>query len=191
MSQNGAEAASASEDRPGPPSWPVHPDVDLNADDPALVEGVRRCVATKADGERCQANPPRDSVLCNGHSRRLDPSLGAQALAKKRRDARRRAEDRVAARALGTRAAVAAKLAASTEQVEQALDHLLTAAATGDLKSAQALLPWIDQALGRPTERVEQLAPTSKQDLDKLGTKELEALVAQGRERLKLVEDKG
>jgi hypothetical protein len=53
------------------------------------------------------------------------------------------------------------------------------------------LLPWLDQGLGKPTERIEQATPTTKADLEGMGTAALEALVAQGRERLKLVEDKG
>jgi hypothetical protein len=43
------------------------------------------------------------------------------------------------------------------------------------------LIPWIDQALGRPTERVEHKTPTSLEEVQNLSTAELKALVAEGR----------
>jgi hypothetical protein len=78
---------------------------------------------------------------------------------------------------------VATALAEKAEQVHQAVCLLCDSAAAGDLKSAQALIPWINQALGMPTERVERRAPSSLEELEQLSTAELEALVAAGRKR--------
>jgi hypothetical protein len=49
---------------------------------------------------------------------------------------------------MGTRAVVASALAEKAEQVHEAVRLLCDSAAAGDLKSAQALIPWINQALG-------------------------------------------
>ena len=83
-------------------------------------------------------------------------------------------------RKLGVRAALSAQLQRRAEAVEAALDHLLDAAAAGDVKSAQALLPWIDQALGKPTVREEQTHSFAG-DLSALSGEELAAMVAEGR----------
>jgi hypothetical protein len=45
------------------------------------------------------------------------------------------------------------------------------------------LIPWVNQALGMPTERVEHRKPTSLEELEQMETSELEALVAPGRKR--------
>ncbi len=55
---------------------------------------------------------------------------------------------------------------------------LCDSAAAGDLKSAQALIPWINQALGTPTERVEHRIPGTLEELEQMDTAQLEALVA-------------
>jgi hypothetical protein len=74
-------------------------------------------------------------------------------------------------------------LAEKAEQVHQAVGLLCDSAAAGDLKSAQALIPWINQALGIPTERVQHRTPSSLEELEQMDTAELEALVAEGRKR--------
>jgi hypothetical protein len=51
------------------------------------------------------------------------------------------------------------------------------------LKSAQALIPWIKQALGMPTERVQHRTPSSLEEQEQMDTAELEALVAEGRRK--------
>jgi hypothetical protein len=53
----------------------------------------------------------------------------------------------------------------------------------GDLAAAKALIPWLNQALGMPAERVEHRAPTSLEDIESMSTAELERLVAEGRAR--------
>lgn len=179
---NGSQPVTGPEDQPQ-----AHHSVDMTQDDPTLVEGRRICVAARVDGERCGSNPPRDKLLCNAHAGTLDPSAGGHALARKKREARSRAESEAAVRALGTRAVVAQVFARRAAAVEKTVDLLLDAAESGDVRSAQALLPWIDQALGKPTERVEQHAPSSREDLERLDTRALEALVARGRDRLKAV----
>jgi len=188
--EDGPAGLEGSQDATGlAPGFHAHPDVDLGAEDPALVEGRRYCVATKADGERCKALAPRGELACNAHAGRLDPSSGGHALARKRREARERAEREVAARALGTRAVVAAVLEERALEVRKTVEHLLTAAATGDRAAAQSLLPWIDQALGRPTERVESTQTRTVEDVRALDPASLQALVAEGRAaRLRAVE---
>jgi hypothetical protein len=45
------------------------------------------------------------------------------------------------------------------------------------------VVPWIDQAHGKPTDRVEHKYPSSIDELEQLSEEELERLVAQGRQR--------
>jgi hypothetical protein len=91
---------------------------------------------------------------------------------------------------LGTRAVVAEALAAEAANVERAVKLLCQSAGGGDLAAAKALIPWINEALGMPTERVEHRPPSTLQDLEKMDTAELERLVARGRERrLRAVRD--
>jgi len=72
-------------------------------------------------------------------------------------------------------------LVAKAEKVARTVERLLDAGAEGDLAAAKALVPWIDQAYGKPTERVEHKLPSSLDDLESMSTAELEALVAKGR----------
>lgn len=193
-SDNGSEgvtgAPEGSQDGLRLGSWPqlpdtvtVHPDVDLGAGDPSLAFGRRQCIASRVDGKRCGAYPPMGALLCNIHAGLLSPAQGAHALADKRRKARDRAETIAAQRALGTRALVAAVLVEEAEKVEATVRGLLADASTGDRDAARLLISWLNQALGQPTERVEQLPPVSPADLDKLDTRTLEALVARGRDQ--------
>jgi hypothetical protein len=82
---------------------------------------------------------------------------------------------------LGTRAVVAEALASEAANVERAVKLLCQSAGGGDLQAAKALIPWINQALGTPTERVEHRAPTSLKDLKSMSTEQLERIVAEGR----------
>jgi hypothetical protein len=83
---------------------------------------------------------------------------------------------------MGTRSVVATALSEKAEQLHQAVRLLCDSAAAGDLKSAQALIPWINQALGMPTERVEHRKLSSLEELEQMDTAELQAL-AEGRRR--------
>ncbi len=76
---------------------------------------------------------------------------------------------------------VAETLVAQAENVQKAVTLLCEAAGSGDLAAAKALLPWIDQGLGRTTERHEIRVPSSVEEIEQLSTEELESLVAQGR----------
>jgi len=90
---------------------------------------------------------------------------------------------------MGTRALVGLVLSEEHDKLERAIRHLVASAANGDIRSCQALLPWIDQALGRPTERVEAVTATVPDDVTRMDTEDLAALVARGREqRLRLAE---
>lgn len=178
--------------------WPAFPagvalgeGVDVDADDPAMgKDGKRTCCAHTRAGNRCGAPAIGDRLLCSMHDGRADPVLAAQKRQALWRERRERAERRVEDRTLGTRAHVNAVLADEHENLEKALRHLAERAGKGDMKAAYALLPWMDQALGKPTERVEHSAPTSVEDVAKLDTTQLEALVAEGRsKRLEVVQD--
>jgi hypothetical protein len=82
---------------------------------------------------------------------------------------------------MGTRAVVAEALVGEAANVDKAVRVLCDAAAKGDIAAAKALIPWLNQALGMPTERVEHRVPTGLEDLEFMSTQELERIVAQGR----------
>jgi hypothetical protein len=91
---------------------------------------------------------------------------------------------------LGTRQLVAEALVEEAAQIKAAISVLARSAAGGDVRSAQALIPWLDQALGKPTERVEVRSPSTLDDLEAMDTPSLERLVAEGRaRRLRLVQE--
>jgi hypothetical protein len=90
---------------------------------------------------------------------------------------------------LGTRAVVAEALASEAANVERAVRLLCRSAGGGDLQAAKALIPWLNQALGMPTERVEHRPPRTIEDIQAMDTEELRRLVAEGRaERLQRLE---
>jgi hypothetical protein len=76
---------------------------------------------------------------------------------------------------------IAETLVAAAENVQKAVTLLCEAAGSGDLAAAKALVPYLDQALGKPTERHELRVPSSVEELEQLSDAELERLVAQGR----------
>jgi hypothetical protein len=78
---------------------------------------------------------------------------------------------------------VAEVLVQKAEKVARTVENLLDAGAAGDLAAAKALVPWIDQAYGKPTERVEYKYPSSIDELEQMSEEELERLVAQGRQQ--------
>jgi hypothetical protein len=83
---------------------------------------------------------------------------------------------------------VAEALVAEAANVDKAVRVLCDAAAKGDIAAAKALIPWLDQALGRPVERREFVRPTTLDELENMPQEALERLVAEGRERrLRLV----
>lgn len=183
--------------------WPALPDaiqiaagIDLDADDPAHVDeqfhggrhtgARRRCVSVRLDGERCASRAMNGFLLCPLHEGRNDPRKAAHALHTRRREAKRHAESVLQLQRLGTRAVVAEALVAEAANVDKAVRLLCTAAGNGDLNAAKALIPWLNQALGMPTERVEHRLPGGLEELEQLEEAELERLVARGRERRRL-----
>jgi hypothetical protein len=76
---------------------------------------------------------------------------------------------------------VASALLDEAEKLDRAVRCLVRAAAGGDIAAAKALIPWLDQALGKPTERVEHRVPSTLAELETLSDEDLERLVAQGR----------
>jgi hypothetical protein len=67
--------------------------------------------------------------------------------------------------------------------VDRPVRLLCTAAGNGDLNAAKALIPWLNQALGMPTERVEHRIPSTVQVLEQMDSEQLARLVAKGPER--------
>jgi hypothetical protein len=84
---------------------------------------------------------------------------------------------------LGTRAVITETLVAQAENVQKAVTLLCEAAGSGDLAAAKALVPYLDQALGKPTERHELRVPSSVEEIEQLSMEELEHLVARGRSK--------
>lgn len=157
--------------------------VDLEAEDPTLLGTRRTCVSTRRDGERCGAAAVGGELLCSLHSGRLSPEQGQKALRERRNEAKINAERALSLQKLGTRAVVAQKLASEAALVEATVLSLLTKAATGDLRAATALIPWLNQGLGMPTERVEAVLPTTASEVAEASSEALSALVAEGRAR--------
>lgn len=174
--------------------WPPFPagvrlaaGIETGAEDPTLVEEKRVCTAQRKNGTRCAARALNGSLLCPMHDGRADASLAALTRRDKSREAKRRSEDVLGLRRLGTRALVAEALVEKAAEVRGAVHFLADLAAdkkasTADRKAASlALIPWLNQALGNPTERVEHHVPSTPEELESLSTTQLEALVAQGR----------
>jgi len=174
---------------PPPPNVVLAAGIDLHADDPALLDSGRRvCVAERKAGGRCKSPAVVGLLLCGVHSGRCDPAAGGRAAAEKRNGLRLAAEDRVAERMLGVRSALSAQLQRRADDVVAVVDNILDRARDGDHKAQLALLPYLDQALGKPTERIEQAS--GAETLDRMATEDLAARVAQARrERLRLASD--
>jgi hypothetical protein len=186
--------AGEDEEQPG---WPALPDgvtaadgVDLDSPDPAHEEGrQRRCVAAKQAGDRCRGPAIHGLLVCPVHAGRLDAAAGGRAKARLARERLERVKDQQAIAQLGTRAVVAAALAEKHDEIRRALHVLATAAASGDVKSAQALIPWLNQGLGMPTERIQTNTTLDADGLASLSTDELQEFVAlKRRERLRQVD---
>jgi hypothetical protein len=72
------------------------------------------------------------------------------------------------------------------------LMRFVNAAANGDVQAANALIPWIDQALGKPTNASSIGCPPGPKELEQMDEAQLERLVAQGRQaRLHAVPEAG
>jgi hypothetical protein len=168
----------------------IDPDVDLDAEDPALVAstGRRRCISSRKAGGRCTVLAASDSLLCAVHSGRLDPAEGGKAKARKAREARGSEEEEARAGRLGTRGVIADTLARRPKAVAGTVDRLLDAASQGDLAAAKLLIPYFNQALGMPTERVEVGEVDAATDMAELTDEQLASLVAERRAALRAVQ---
>jgi hypothetical protein len=188
-------------------NWPrlpdgvhVHASVDLRADDPCYVNEIvpagndrtshRRCVATRRNGTRCASRAMHHHLLCSIHTGAMRYQDGHAAKRSQASERKSAAERVLALQRLGTRAVIAETLVAQAENVQKAVTLLCQAAGSGDLAAAKALVPYLDQALGKPTERVEVRPPSTLEDLERMDTAQLERMVAEGRQRrLQLVKD--
>jgi hypothetical protein len=179
--------------RPLPNGVRVHEDVDFTLDDPAAVDYTvnaghaknarRRCVATRLDEQRCASRAMHTLLVCALHAGRMTPEQGHTAKRTRAQEREARAEQALALQRMGTRAVVAEVLVQKAEKVARTVEHLLDAGAAGDLAAAKALVPWIDQAYGKPTERVEYKYPSSIEELEQMDEADLERLVHEGRQQ--------
>jgi hypothetical protein len=180
--------------------WPALPagvtiadDVDLTAPDPCYVPEIvpagkdkhshRRCVATNRNNTRCASRAMHQHLICPIHAGAMRYQDGHTARRQRGRERQARAERVLQLQRLGTRAVVAEALVAEAEKVDRAVRHLVDAAARGDIAAAKALIPWLNQALGMPQERVQHTTPSTFEDLERMDTAALQELVAKGRER--------
>lgn len=168
-------------DRSIPPGERVHEDVDWELADPSLAPGrSRQCVAATRAGARCSAGAPHGRVLCNAHAGRLDSSAGGHARARRKREEREEAQNRAIEARLGTRAIIAAALREKAPELRAAIHQLADRAAEGDRQAALAILPFLDQAHGRPGAELPATIPLGdgeELDLRGLDTASLQALL--------------
>lgn len=157
--------------------------VDLDGEkDPAATEsGKRRCIAERRAGGRCTVTPLHSHVLCGGHSGLLDPAKGAQARAQSLRDQAVSAEERARMARLGARGNIADELHSDPVQLRQVVRVLRTMAAQGDKDAAKALIPYLNQGLGMPTETVRVEQPETLEDVRSMTTAELREYAASRR----------
>lgn len=154
----------------------------LDGTDPSITDSGRRiCIAVRRAGGRCTASAPASSLLCNMHSGVVDPAAGGRALAEKRRNAATSEAEVLRMVRVGARGVVAERLHARPLVTARVVDTLMDMAASGDVTAAKALVPWMNQGLGMPTETVHVTTPESLTDLERLGTADLAAYVAQRR----------
>jgi hypothetical protein len=205
-STNGGQSATTATLQDATSLWPPLPDnvdvaedVDIAAEDPCYVpepvnagndrNSHRRCVATRQDGTRCNGRAMHHHLTCPLHTGAMRSEDGAKAKWTRRREREARAERALSLQKLGTRAVVAEALASEAANVERAVRLLCQSAGGGDLAAAKALIPWLNQALGTPTERVEHRPPRTIEEIRAMDPEELRRLVAEGRaERLQRLE---
>jgi hypothetical protein len=161
-------------------AWVTAPEVDLDSEDPALTATGRRiCIALTRAGTRCSAPALLTGLHCSAHAGLLDPRAGGLARAQKLRLVADEARDRMITARLGTRAIVAAALAEKHEEIRLAIHELADRAADGDRQAALALLPYMTQALGTPSQAQPETLQVDGEDVDlsALDTASLRALL--------------
>ena len=85
--------------------------------------------------------------------------------------------------ALGTRGVILEALNAEAEKVRRTVQLLLDAASQGDLAAAKLVLPYVNQALGNPTETVAVATPSTADEVASLPTAALVDIVRERRRR--------
>jgi hypothetical protein len=150
-----------------------HPSVDTSAEDPSLREdGKRQCVDSTKAGGRCGAWAISTGPRCAFHSGLADPAVGGKAKAAAIARSKERAAELDALSRLGTRAIVAQVFTERAGDVRQVVGHILDDALDLEAPAATrraartALLPWLDQALGRPKESVEVTLPQTVEEIE-------------------------
>jgi hypothetical protein len=157
-------------------------DVDLDAEDPAQTLEGRRCIAVRRAGGRCGSRPLSTALLCAPHSGLLPPAVGGQARAQKLREQEISDEEVMRLARLGARGLIADRFTSRPAVLARVVDTLMDMAAAGDQGAAKALIPYMNQGFGAPTERVEVLTPESRADIEAMPTDQLAALVQRKRQ---------
>ena len=152
-----------------------HPSVDIEAPDPALrSDGKRQCVDSTKAGGRCGAWAITTGPRCAFHSGLADPAVGGKAKAAAIQASKDRAAELDAEARLGTRAIISRvfqeRAADVRSVVSSILDDALDVEAPAATRRAArtALLPWLDQALGRPKESMEITLPGTLEEIDSM-----------------------
>jgi hypothetical protein len=152
-----------------------HPSVDQTAEDPALrPDGKRQCVDVKQAGGRCGAWAVHGNPRCAFHAGMADPAIGGRAKGEAIRASKARAKELDALARLGTRAIVAQVFTERARDVRSVVGSILDDALDLDAPAATrraartALLPWLDQALGRPKESVEVTLPGTVEEIEEM-----------------------
>lgn len=163
-----------------------HPSVDMTQDDPSRIIGDpwRRCVSSKRDGDRCMAPAPKGANYCMSHQGKFDPSIGGKAKAAKAALVKAEAHALAVEAKLGTRAIVAGVLKERHDDVRAVVNGMLDDALDETLPSRErramrlALLPYFDQALGKPRETVDVQLPATSEDVEGMSLAELKAVAS-------------
>jgi len=152
-----------------------HPSVDQSVDDPSLrPDGKRQCVDSTKAGGRCGAWAISTGPRCAFHSGLADPAVGGRAKAEAIHRSKERARELDALSRLGTRAIVAQVFSERAADVRAVVGGLLDDALDLDAPPSTrraartALLPWLDQALGRPKESVEVTVPGTVAEVEEM-----------------------
>jgi hypothetical protein len=152
-----------------------HPSVDREAPDPSLRrDGKRQCVDSTKAGARCGAWAISTGPRCAFHSGLADPAVGGRAKAAGIQRSKERARELDALSRLGTRAIVAQVFTERAGDVRSVVGSILDDALDLEAPAATrraartALLPWLDQALGRPKESVEVTLPSTVEEIEQM-----------------------
>lgn len=152
-----------------------HPSVDVSAEDPSLrPDGKRQCVDSTKLGARCGAWAISTGPRCAFHSGLADPAVGGKAKAAAIARSKERAQELDALSRLGTRAIVAQVFQERAADLRSIVHGLIDDANDPDLPAATrrasrlAVLPYLDQALGRPKESVEVTLPGSVEEVEQM-----------------------